>query len=78
MRTAIAWASGGSKRRARPGALRRLTLDGNPGCGRGFRRGLRGMEEGKMGKLTLSDEDREILDRLVNDTDNGKKDKYQL
>jgi hypothetical protein len=33
---------------------------------------------GSMGKLTLSDEDREILDRLVNDTDNGKKDKYQL
>ena len=33
---------------------------------------------GPMGKLTLSDEDREILDRLVNDTDNGKKDKYQL
>ena len=33
---------------------------------------------GSMGKLTLSDEDREILDRLVNDTDNSKKDKYQL
>jgi len=33
---------------------------------------------GPMGKLTLSDEDREILDRLVNDTDSGKKDKYQL
>jgi len=33
---------------------------------------------GSMGKLTLSDEDREILDRLVNDTDDGKKEKYQL
>jgi hypothetical protein len=33
---------------------------------------------GSMGKLTLSDEDREILDRLVNDTEDNKKDKYSL
>ena len=33
---------------------------------------------GPMGKLTLSDEDREILDRLVNDTEDNKKDKYSL
>ena len=33
---------------------------------------------GSMGKLTLSDEDREILDRLVNDTEDNKKDKYPL
>lgn len=33
---------------------------------------------GPMGKLTLSDEDREILDRLVNDTDDEKKERYKL
>ena len=33
---------------------------------------------GSMGKLTLSDEDREILDRLVNDTEDNKKDKSSL
>jgi hypothetical protein len=33
---------------------------------------------GPMGKLTLSDEDREILDRLVNDTDNNKTSNYSL
>jgi hypothetical protein len=33
---------------------------------------------GSMGKLTLSDEDRELLDKLVNDTDDNKKDKYTL
>ena len=33
---------------------------------------------GPMGKLTLSDEDREILDRLVNDTNNNKTSNYSL
>jgi hypothetical protein len=33
---------------------------------------------GFQGQLTLSDEDRELLDKLVNDTDDGKKEKYQL
>ena len=33
---------------------------------------------GSMGKLTLSDEDREILDRLVNDTGNNKTSNYSL
>jgi hypothetical protein len=31
-----------------------------------------------MGKLTLSDEDREILDRLVNTDEDKKSDKYSL
>lgn len=31
---------------------------------------------GSMGKLTLSDEDREILDRLVNTDEDKKSDKY--
>jgi len=31
-----------------------------------------------MGKLTLSDEDREILDRLVNDDSDNKPNKYSL
>ena len=33
---------------------------------------------GSMGKLTLSDEDREILDRLVNDDSDNKPNKYSL
>jgi len=33
---------------------------------------------GSMGKLTLSDEDREILDRLVNDGSDNKSNKYLL
>jgi hypothetical protein len=33
---------------------------------------------GPMGKLTLSDEDREILDRLVNDDSDNKQNKYSL
>jgi hypothetical protein len=33
---------------------------------------------GPMGKLTLSDEDREILDRLVNTDEDKKSDKYSL
>mgnify|MGYP006268244525 CR=1 FL=1 len=37
-----------------------------------------GGKGGFQGQLTLSDEDRELLDKLVNDTDDGKKDKYQL
>jgi hypothetical protein len=37
-----------------------------------------GGKNGFQGQLTLSDEDRELLDKLVNDTDDGKKDKYQL
>lgn len=31
-----------------------------------------------MGKLTLSDEDRELLDKLVNENDNNEPEKYQL
>jgi hypothetical protein len=37
-----------------------------------------GGKSGFQGQLTLSDEDRELLDKLVNDTDDSKKDKYQL
>jgi hypothetical protein len=37
-----------------------------------------GNSGGSMGKLTLSDEDRDLLDKLVNDTDDNKKDKYSL
>ena len=33
---------------------------------------------GPMGKLTLSDEDRAILDKLVNDGGNNKSDNYDL
>ena len=33
---------------------------------------------GYMGKLTLSDEDREILDRLVNDGNDNKSSNYSL
>lgn len=33
---------------------------------------------GSMGKLTLSDEDREILDRLVNDGNDNKTTNYSL
>jgi len=33
---------------------------------------------GPMGKLTLSDEDREILDRLVNDGSDNKSSNYSL
>jgi hypothetical protein len=33
---------------------------------------------GSMGKLTLSDEDREILDRLVNDGSDNKSSNYSL
>ena len=33
---------------------------------------------GSMGKLTLSDEDREILDRLVNDGNDNKTSNYSL
>ena len=33
---------------------------------------------GPMGKLTLSDEDREILDRLVNDGGDNKKSNYSI
>ena len=33
---------------------------------------------GSMGKLTLSDEDREILDRLVNDGSDNKTSNYSL
>jgi hypothetical protein len=33
---------------------------------------------GSMGKLTLSDEDREILDRLVNDGNDNKSTNYSL
>ena len=33
---------------------------------------------GSMGKLTLSDEDREILDRLVNDGSDNKPNNYSL
>ena len=33
---------------------------------------------GSMGKLTLSDEDREVLDRLVNDDSDNKPNKYSL
>lgn len=33
---------------------------------------------GSMGKLTLSDEDREILDRLVNDGSENKSSNYSL
>lgn len=33
---------------------------------------------GSMGKLTLSDEDREILDRLVNDGNDNKSANYSL
>ena len=33
---------------------------------------------GPMGKLTLSDEDREILDRLVSSDEDKKSDKYSL
>ena len=33
---------------------------------------------GSMGKLTLSDEDREILDRLVNDGNENKSTNYSL
>ena len=33
---------------------------------------------GPMGKLTLSDEDREILDRLVSGDEDKKSDKYSL
>jgi hypothetical protein len=31
-----------------------------------------------MGKLTLSDEDRELLDKLVNESDNNEPEKYKL
>ena len=31
-----------------------------------------------MGKLTLSDEDRELLDKLVNEGDDNEPEKYQL
>jgi len=31
-----------------------------------------------MGKLELSDEDRELLDKMINDTPDGKKDNYSL
>ncbi len=31
-----------------------------------------------MGKLELSDEDRELLDKMINDTSDGKKDNYSL
>jgi len=37
-----------------------------------------GSRGGPMGKLTLSDEDREILDRLVNTDEDKKSDKYSL
>jgi len=33
---------------------------------------------GPMGKLTLSDEDRAILDKLVNDGSTNKRDNYEL
>ena len=33
---------------------------------------------GPMGKLTLSDDDRAILDKLVNDGGNNKSDNYEL
>ena len=33
---------------------------------------------GSMGKLTLSDEDREILDRLVNDGNDNKSSNYSI
>ena len=33
---------------------------------------------GSMGKLTLSDEDREILDRLVNDGSDNKTSNYSI
>ncbi len=31
-----------------------------------------------MGKLELSDEDRELLDKMINDTSDSKKDNYSL
>lgn len=37
-----------------------------------------GSSGGPMGKLTLSDEDREILDRLVSSDEDKKSDKYTL
>ena len=37
-----------------------------------------GSSGGPMGKLTLSDEDREILDRLVSGDEDKKSDKYSL
>jgi hypothetical protein len=37
-----------------------------------------GGKGGPMGKLTLSDEDREILDKLMNDTSDNKTSNYKL
>ena len=37
-----------------------------------------GAKGGPMGKLTLSDEDREILDKLMNDTTDNKSSNYKL
>ena len=37
-----------------------------------------GGKGGFQGQLTLSDEDRELLDKLVNDVDDNKQDKYSL
>jgi hypothetical protein len=35
-------------------------------------------KQGPMGKLTLTDEDREMLDKLVNDGGNNKTENYEL
>ena len=37
-----------------------------------------GGKNAPMGKLELSDEDRELLDKMINDTSDGKKDNYSL
>ena len=37
-----------------------------------------GAKGGPMGKLTLSDEDRDLLDKLVNDGDNKNESNYRL
>ena len=40
--------------------------------------GSGGSKGGPMGKLTLSDEDRDLLDKLVNDGDNKNETNYRL
>jgi hypothetical protein len=40
--------------------------------------GTGGGKGGPMGKLTLSDEDRDLLDKLVNDGDNKNETNYRL
>jgi hypothetical protein len=40
--------------------------------------GTGGSKGGPMGKLTLSDEDRDLLDKLVNDGDNKNETNYRM